>query len=427
MSILLNMLFEKSRWEDAMERAVEKEIDYATLRLMCKPQERLRIYRAIRDNEYNIAPPKICLIPKDKPGEYREVKANEPADRVLLTLINDCLMELFPEMTHKSCVSYQKGKGTQITVTKVSKYIQNYDGEKLGYKSDLSKYFDSVNREIIMLVFDLVEAKLGVPSGSDPVINLLRRYYNSDWLWDLDRHLVQMYTSLKQGCAVAAFLSNVILYDIDEQLTQMCDMYVRYSDDMLMLGNGADEAKAYLEKELVKFGLKLNPKKVEELHKDKWFTFLGFSLKGNLISLSRNRIKKFQKSIEDNSIKCRNKNGKIISSNTARRKIINYLYGGKYNWATSCLGILNAENDVQSLNNFIMDCIRACETKKTKLGGLGYQETEKGVVARGKGRNVRANKENTSKKIDEYISVNALRKAYQTTKPVYEVLVMSMR
>ena len=105
---------------------------------------------------------------------------------------------------------------------------------------------------------------------------------------------------------------------------------------------------------------------------------------------------------------------------------MNYLYGGDYNWATSCLGILNVKDDIDELNCFIMDCIRACETGKKKIGGLGYEEKEKSVITRGRGRNVSANRNKTEREIINYLSVGCLSNAYKIGKPVYNALIKSI-
>ena len=137
---------------------------------------------------------------------------NEALDRILLTLINDCLCELFSDMIHKSCKSYRKGTSTQNVVLEVSQKIVNLHKQGvIGYKSDFSKYFDNVNIEVIDNVFDTLEKRLGFNKGTEPVINLLRRYYHQDLYFDIQGNLQSRYQGLKQGCAVASFLANVCL------------------------------------------------------------------------------------------------------------------------------------------------------------------------------------------------------------------------
>lgn len=424
-SLLLKKMFEMQRWEELLKNAVDKKISLKDVRVLSAPQNRFKLYEAIVTGNYEIMPPHIARIPKDN-GDFREVYVNENIDRIVLTLINDVLCEIFSDMIHKSCKSYQKGIGCGEVVQKVSKEITNKSNgnTKIGYKSDLSKYFDTVPIEIIDKVFDKLEDKLGFECQTEPVINILRNYYHNDYVFDADGNLVKHYGSLKQGCAVAAFLSNVVLYDIDDTLSKMDILYYRYSDDTLIIGKEADKAKAVFEKMLKEKGLKLNPKKVETLYSNKWFTFLGFKIKGSMITLSKNRVKHFQKEIESRTIK-----KKKISSARAKRNVIDYLYKGKdgYCWATSCLSIINVKKDIDELNKFIMDCIRACETGKKKIGGLGsINDKEDFTILRGCGKNVKSNREKTNTKIENYLSVGCLSNGIKINKSIFETLVRTL-
>lgn len=122
-SKLLVTMFETARWQELLDRATEKEIDLTTIKKLCDPEERMKLFTVIAQDKYNIFPPHIACIPKDTPGEYREVYVNEPRDRIVLTLINDCLSEMFSDMIHPQCKSYQKGIGTQRVVKNISDEI----------------------------------------------------------------------------------------------------------------------------------------------------------------------------------------------------------------------------------------------------------------------------------------------------------------
>ena len=119
---LLEMMFEHDRWNDLIIKADEKGINLTVLKQLCIPQVRVRLYEAIKTYNYEVAPPHIARIPKDN-GEFREVYVNEDIDRIVLTLINDCLSELFADMIHPQSKAYQKGIGFQEVVQNVSKEI----------------------------------------------------------------------------------------------------------------------------------------------------------------------------------------------------------------------------------------------------------------------------------------------------------------
>jgi hypothetical protein len=292
-------------------------------------------------------------------------------------------------------------------------------GPIIGVKVDLSKYFDSVPIRYIDTVFDYVENKF----GQSKILDTVRTYYHTNTIIDINKQIVEKYSSLRQGCAVAAFLADAVLYDIDDKISSLDVCYVRYSDDILIIGKdwskGYDILKAMLaEKELI-----LNPKKVETLYKDKWFKFLGFTIKDDQISLSKSRIKSFQSEIEKRTIN---------SNTTDIPQILNavncYLYkgNGEFSWATSVLPIINVEKDINTLNAFIMDAIRAAGTRKTKIGGLGCTiNNPNSTIMRGTGKNVKANREKLSH-IPNYMTIACMRNALLTSKEVYNTLVMTM-
>lgn len=421
-SALLRTMFETDRWQELLDRATEKDIDLTTIKKLCDPMERMKLYTVIAQDKYNVFPPHIALIPKDTPGEFREVYVNEPRDRIVLTLINDCLSEMFADMIHPQCKSYQKGIGTQAVVKNISQEIVRLNRTgRLGYKIDFTKYFDTVKIEVIDGIFDAIEQRLGFSKGTEPVINLLRRYYRQNVYFDSKGNVCEKYQSLKQGCACAAFLSNVVMYKLDEYMSNKYKIYYRYCDDLVVIDDNTDGVLTDINNIINDYGVVLNPKKVEELYADKWFKFLGFNIKGNMITLSKNRVKKFQKEIESRSIK------RKCTGKQAKQAIIKYLYDGEFSWATSALSIINVEPDIQELNKFIMDCIRACDTGKKKIGGLGSVDNlSDRTILRGKGRNVAANRNKTGY-IENYLSVGCLSNNLKMSKLIFEASVRSMQ
>ena len=231
--LILNKFFEMPRWEYAIHKGFNKGIRKDQLLMLTKPDTRAVLYKLIKNGEYRISPPHIALIPKDNPGEFRTVYVNEPFDRIVLSIANDLLFELMPEMIHPRCKSYQKGIGCGNVVKQISKEICSYktDGV-IGWKADLSKYFDSVPIRYIDDVFDRIELKY----GKSKLIDLIRDYYHSDIYFDENVDLKSSFQSLKQGCAVAAFLADAMLYNIDEKLSKLKGVYTRYSDDILFVG-----------------------------------------------------------------------------------------------------------------------------------------------------------------------------------------------
>lgn len=416
---ILQMFFELERWEYAINKGVGKGVSKKDLYQLTKPEVRAAMYKAVREGRYEIAPPHTALIPKDN-GEFRTVYINEPADRVFLSIANDLLFELAPDMVHGACVSYQKGIGCGKIVQEVSRRICSADDGIIGWKSDLSKYFDSVPIGFVDRAFDDFESR----HGHSAIIDVLRKYYHSDWFFDTDKQLKQRYQSLKQGCSVASWLACVLLRHIDEKLSSMNGYYVRYSDDMLFVGPDYSKAMGALMLELRKMDMKLNPKKVEYLEPDCWFKFLGYSVKGEMISLSSTRIKSFQKEIESHTIR-----NPGITFRKAVNAVNGFLYkgNGEFSWASQILPVCNVRKDIDELNLFVMDCLRAVSTGKKRVGGLGYVATKPdGCIQRGLGRNVTANRAKTPAVLDGYVTLGCMQNAIRTSREAYRTLVAGL-
>lgn len=417
--ILLQKFFEMERWEQALETGVDKHIDKGELRKLCTPGVRVALHNAIVTDNYEIAPPHQVQIPKDN-GDMRIVYVNENVDRIFLSIVNNLFFEVFPEFVHKSCKSYMKGCGCGKIVQEVSRQVIHTKTRAVGLKADLTKYFDRVPIRYIDEIFDKMEAKV----GKSKIIDVVRKYYHADLCFDVNGELIEHYQSLKQGCAVASFLADAVLYDIDEAVSNIGVYYVRYSDDLLALGDKWEKAYALIKNMLGEMELELNPKKVEILTKDRWFKFLGFNIKGAQITLSKSRVKSFQKEIEARTIKQRN-----ISMVKAVNQVNAYLYkgDGTYSFATSVLPIINVDKDIDALNEFCMDCIRACATGKKKIGGLGsVNDKSDHTILRGTGKNVTANKNKTAKEIEGYLSLRCMQNALLTRRAVFETLARSM-
>jgi RNA-directed DNA polymerase len=417
---LLHAFFVAERWERAIEKGVDKDIRKDQLIKLAETRTRQQIAQAMCNNRYAIAPPHTAKIPKDD-GSFRTVYVNEPIDRVVLSIANDLLFESMPHMIHPSCKSYLTGIGCGKVVKEASQQISKAKaGEILGWKADLSKYFDSVPIQYIDEAFDAVEERY----GQSALISVLRNYYHCDIYFDENNKLQKAYQSLKQGCAVAAWLADVILYHIDDELSQLDGYYVRYCDDMLFIGRDHQKAFTILKNRLAEMDMSLNPRKVEMLSPNRWFKFLGFSIKGPMISLSSTRIKKFQDEIEKRTI-----DQQGITPIKAVNAVNRFLYkgDGKHSWASQILGVCNVKSDIITLNCFVMDCLRAVHTGKHKIGGLGFVATKSdGCIVRGLGRNVTSNRLKTQPMIDGYLTLGCMQNALRTSKAAYNTLVASL-
>lgn len=379
------LMFSKEAHQRMIDYGVKKGITKELVRHYTDAQHWFELSQEILHG-YTIQPPHIALIPKDDSTEMRKVYVNSPKDRMVLSLINDVYYQLYCDRFHPNCVSYQRGIGVSNIIKKISTKIikyekRNKDSDLLGYKVDLSKYFDSVNRETLMDVL------ASITSGS--VIDcIILNYYTDDRIIDENKCEVEHYKSLAQGCALSTILANLALYDIDETLSNMDIMYYRYSDDILMIGRDAEKARQKLEEMLKPKGLTLNPKKVCPIHKDEWFTFLGFKINGTKITFSDKKMIRFKRKIKELCPRI-NPNNRGFQKKCI--KGINYfLYTAfiksknNFGWGEYMFNTVNVEADVKVLDEYVKDHLKSVysgtanhttsmhKTSNEELEALGY-------------------------------------------------------
>ena len=355
----MEMLCDKEIWSNVIQHGLDKHIDKSLLSMLTNPIGRLIIIEAIEQGRYKIEPPVVQQIPKPN-GKIREVFCNSQMDRVVLNVINEIYYKLYSKNIHPNCVSYQKGTGVPKIVKRL---VKELDTTGKGYKADLSKYFDNVNRET-------VNALLNSLSTKSPVDKVVWDYYNDDRII-LNGVKTERYKSLCQGCSIGTLLANLCLKDIDEEISKLDVVYYRYSDDLLFIGKDAEKALEVLKQMLIPKGLSLNRDKVQAIDITTEFTFLGAKIKGREVDISNESVERFKKKIK--SITKMRKGMKVKSRATQRKAIkeINYYIREafakspkNFGWEQYFYALVNTDKTIRELDEFVKDHIKHIYTGK---------------------------------------------------------------
>lgn len=363
---LIELFFQPEYWYNAIDKSIDKGLDKGMLRYMSSAEGRLKLFDQIANGDYHIKPPEVKKIPKDN-GKFREIYINSPKDRIVLSIINSIWNDEHPELISPACKAYLVGNSCAKTVREVS------HKELHGYKLDLSKYFDSVSIETINKCLDKLDTHT-------PLDDAIREYYNTNIVIE-NKKKVTRYKSLAQGCALSAFLSNAVLFDIDARMLELCDYYCRYSDDMLILGPNADKALVELKIMLADIGLSLNPDKIEKIIPTSEFKFLGFGLQGHKILISKKSLAEKKKAVQ-HITKLISHNKSLSPEQKLKRAVreVKYLF---INHSDPCHGWLYgkslAVNDlerIEYLDKFCKEHIRASVTGKWNYTTNVHKVTE---------------------------------------------------
>lgn len=305
MDAKLEMFLEYDRWAELFPAFRKKGINQQILALLAQPRYRNGIAAMIADGHYRIDPPREAVIPKDD-GGVRKIYILDDLDRCIMAVISSVYTDLYHEMIHPGCKSYQRGISVPHTLHSLMREVSHG-----GYKVDLSKYFDSVSRSAINGML------CSMDTGST-IDKVLYEFYNTDEIIR-DGKICRHFKSLAQGCSFSALLANICLRDIDAAMTKMCSTYLRYSDDILILGESADDALKFLTESLSGFGLSLNPKKIQKIFPDDEFTFLGGRVCSRWVHVSEKSMIKQKKEIRRIVGKCHKAGSRAVQKQAVRR------------------------------------------------------------------------------------------------------------
>lgn len=427
--------------EQAIEHAYEKGMKRNELNTFSQPEAWDILTEMIEQGNYHTQPTTVRYLCKltgvDLSHEMamaremvnvREIYVMERIDRVVWNMLYQVLYKYYADWIHPACKSYKKGESTQTVAKELSKRLSKMK-RYTGFKHDLSKYFDSVP----IWAIDRLIAKMEKRYPSK-IWKVIKEFYHDDRVV-VNGKMVKRFGSLKQGCAMACLFADLLLSEIDRELTKFNVIYYRYSDDLIIIGKESGHADKRLKEMLNEYGLKLNDKKTEYLKSDTWFTFLGFRFKGSEITISKKSLKNIEHKIKTETISKAKQKRRALTDHEIRQAIDNiqyYLFIGceshRNGMASYLFNACNVVHDLAEIDRYAKDCIRAAKTNKTEIYGLGSSYSEYGVI-HGKGTNVKENKKKTKGYVKDsgWYSLVHMYEKYHQGKGAYNAEILKMQ
>lgn len=247
------------------------------------------IYKLLKNKKYVPNPFTLFLIFEPKP---RLVMSQNVADKIVNHFItNYYLLPHFEKMLVDCNVATRKEKGSKYGIDLLERYIntlrlKNKDKEIYCLKVDVSKYFYTINHEILLnklertlkdkTVLDLIK-KVIDETDKEYVNNLIDKF-NSRYNTGIPHY--QKGVGLSIGAMSSQFLAIFYLNDLDHYIKEhlKCKYYIRYMDDFIILDIDKERLKTVFKevvKQLEKLKLKVNPK--SNIYRlSNGITFLGY-------------------------------------------------------------------------------------------------------------------------------------------------------
>lgn len=265
---------------------------------------------SIRDESFKPSPVRRKSIPKPDGSGERKLGIPTVIDRIIQQAIAQKLQPIFEPLFSDGSYGYRPGRSGQQAMQKVKSYAD--EGYTQVVEVDLSKYFDTLNHELLM---NLLRKQI----QDTRVIGLIKKYLKSGVM---DNNIFcKTEEGSPQGGPLSPLLANIYLNEFDQEMKHRGVPVVRYADDIVVFAKTKraaerllESSRKYLENNL-KLTLNLEKSKAISLYSRK-FKFLGFAIgkngKGTYIRVHKDSLAKARGKLKELTRRNQGKNVRVV-------------------------------------------------------------------------------------------------------------------
>ncbi len=362
MSLLLQ-LSEASAWESFYEYktslACPKQFA-KRLRDFIDGQEYLPIVRRIQAGE-PFPLPRRAVISKESSTKKRTVYVYPEAENIVLKLLTHLLLRRYDGLFSRGLYSFRPGRSAKDAIRFLTSVPDLKD--RFAYKVDVSNYFNSIP---LTQFLPMLENAL---SDDPELYSFLSALLSEPEVLERGKPIREE-KGIMAGTPLASFYANLYLRGLDRHFAEQNVPYVRYSDDIILFAKTEEECHAYAEEirnYLKERGLSVNPDKESFTGPEDGFVFLGFSVKGGVIDIAPNSVRKLKKKMRRKAralLRWRERNG-IDGEKAAKafirvfnRKLLESAGDNDLTWSYWFFSVINTAKSLRVIDRYAADCLR---------------------------------------------------------------------
>jgi len=217
-------------------------------------------------------------------SKKRDIHKAYVRDRIVHQIIFDYLEEIYEPLFISDTYSSRKYKGSHKAVATFKYFAKLIQSDKRStcfvLKCDVRKYFNSVDKDILLLLISKKVTDQGILAV---ISNVIYSFEKNN-------------PGVPLGNITSQVFANIYLHELDEFIKEDLGVrfYIRYNDDFVILDNSEKRLMSYLPKirDFLTSNLKLEiPESKSSIRKLNWgIDFLGYTILKNAVLL-RNETK----------------------------------------------------------------------------------------------------------------------------------------